>query len=69
MTCKYLFTSKVITHALNGAKINPVYVRWYYHGNILFRKGFTRKWFSYTGTCLHLLGFRFTCAVTTNKRP
>ena len=39
---------------------DPLVKEWYFHGNIMFRKGFTHKWFLWTGCCLHILGFRFT---------
>lgn len=35
-----------------------------YHGNVLFRKGFTNKLFSYHhGGAKHFLGFRFTTTI------
>jgi len=40
---------------------DPLVREWYFHGNILFRKGFIRKWYSaWNGSCCHILGFRFT---------
>jgi hypothetical protein len=57
--------SKVIDTALDGRKCTPCELVWFYHGNILFKKGFVKRLFNYTGTCLHVLGFRLTKSIIT----
>lgn len=52
--------SRTIDTTKDGRKCTPFEMAIYFHGNILFAKGFAKKWFNYTGACLHLLGFRFT---------
>ncbi len=53
---------KIYKTTKNGRPCTPIYVTWHYMGNVYLRnsrKTFKNKLFSYTGSCLHILGFRF----------
>lgn len=52
--------SKKINQSSDGRPCTPYYLVVYFHGNILFKKGFVKKWFNVTDAALHILGFRFT---------
>lgn len=49
-------------HVINYHPPSRRYKAWYYHGNILFRKGFVNKVWTWDKNkhAIHILGFRFT---------
>lgn len=59
--------TKKYTHTTNGQECTPYYKHIYFCGNILFNSYYIDRWFKYNGTVLHILGFRFTKCITTNK--
>jgi len=61
--CWKFYTRLAYDHTTTGIKCTPVYLSWYYHGNILLRKTrFVDKWWSVDKNkdARHILGFRFT---------
>lgn len=67
----YRSTKPAYTETLKGDKLNPEYWQYktiYYHGFILFKKGFKNKLFARTKFCLHILGFRFTIDYNNNNQ-
>lgn len=52
--------SKKINKTLDGRICTPYFKVVYFHGNILFKRGFVKPMFNITDSCLHIFGFRFT---------
>lgn len=57
--------SKKVDKCADGRKRTPYYHAIWFHGNILFRKGFIKPWFNITDAAFHFLGFRFTKGIIT----